>query len=591
MSHQRPLFRRLFMPYVAIALATVLLLLYFIGAAFRRAELGHVEHSLDLRLQLVGRQLTEYVLEQDTFACRSLLREYAEVGSFRLTLIGPDGRPIGDSDTSAHALPNFANRIEVREALVGRVGYSIQFEGGLNRTEFALARPLRAGDQIVAVLRGSEPVAASRWEVLRRTSGLVSISLLMIGVGVLLVFYVVRRVTVPIETLRQGATRFAEGHLDARLEEPETTELASLSRALNHMAGQLDDRIRAVERQREEREAVLAAMLEGVLAVDSEGQVIMMNTAAARLFNVDRTRSQGRTIEEAVRNTDVQQFVHFTLAAGQTVEREIVRYENQERILQLRGTPILEEGRVAGVVVVINDITQMRRMETTRREFVANASHELRTPVTAIKGSIETLRDGALSNPADAERFLEMMSRQADYLQAIIEDLLSLARIEQASESAKLAVEDLTILPILYEALEATQATREARRQRVNIRCAEELRAPINGFLVRQAIVNLLDNACKYSPEQTEIEVRAVADRGTLVISVEDHGPGIAEKHLPRIFERFYRVDASRNRKYGGTGLGLAIVKHAALAHGGTADVDTQLGRGSTFSIRLPLTR
>ncbi|MBL0061143.1 MAG: PAS domain-containing protein [bacterium] len=413
----------------------------------------------------------------------------------------------------------------------------------------------------------------------------------LVGFGVVLIFFAVRRVAIPIETLRQGATRFAQGKLDERLDEPDTTELASLSHALNHMAAQLDDRIRTVERQREEQEAVLAAMLEGVLAVDREGQVIMINSAAARLFEVDRERAKGRTIEEAVRNTDIHNFVHFTLRAAQPVEREIIRYENQERVLLLRGTPILEAGDIAGVVIVINDVTQMRRLEVTRREFVANASHELKTPVTAIKGSIETLREGAMANPRDAERFLDMMARQADYLQSIIEDLLSLARIEQASENNKLAAERQQLLPILQDAVEATSTSAEARGQKVVLTCSEELSATINPFLIRQAVINLIDNACKYSPERTQVDVRAELEDKTLIISVEDRGPGIAEKHLPRIFERFYRVEASRNRKYGGTGLGLAIVKHAALAHGGTTEVDTQLGRGSTFSIRIPVDR
>lgn len=591
MSRQQPLFRRLFIPYVVIALTTVVLLLVLIGTAFRQAELDHVQHSLDLRLQLIERHLTEPILEEDSLACRSLLREYAKVGSFRLTLITPDGRPLADSDTLAGSLPNFANRLEVREALVGRVGYDIQYEGGINRTEFALARPVRAGGEIIAVLRGSEPVAASRWQVLQRTASLISLSIALVALGIVFIFFVVRRISKPIERLRQGATRYAQGNLDERLDEADTSELASLSRALNHMAAQLSDRIRTVELQREEQEAILAAMLEGVLAVDTDGRVIMMNAAAARLFEADHQRAAGRLVEEAVRNTDMHQFVHSTLRSGQPMEREIVRYDIQEHTLKLHGAPILDEGNVAGAVIVINDVTQVRKNETARREFVANASHELKTPVTAIKGSIETLRDGAMHDPQDSVRFLDMIARQADYLQNIIEDLLSLARIEQAAESNNLAAEDQEIQAVLDDAVEATTSVREARGQNVQLSCSENLRASVNYFLLRQAVINLIDNACKYSPEGTRIEVRALQEGQFLTISVEDHGPGIAEKHLPRIFERFYRVETSRNRKYGGTGLGLAIVKHAALAHGGTVDVDTQIGRGSIFTIRLPLAR
>ncbi|NUO20048.1 PAS domain-containing protein [bacterium] len=591
MARQKPLYRRLFIPYVGVALATLVLLLFFIGSAFRQAELQQLETSIRQRVSLTLPHIAAEMESATHEDLSSLLREHAEAGSFRLTLIDRAGNVIAESDTIPEAVPNLRNRPEVLVALLGRTGTSVRESNEFDYMYSFVAEPILMDGTVIGVLRGGERVEESRWELLKRTGGLIGVSAFLIGFGVILIFLVVRRVVVPIETLRQGAVRFAEGKLDERLEEPDTTELASLSRALNHMSHQLDDRIRTVERQREEQEAVLAAMVEGVLAVDRDGKIIMMNNAAARLFEVERERAKGRILEEAVRNTDIHNFVRFTLKAGQAVEREIIRYENQERILQLRGTPILESGEVAGVVVVINDVTKMRRLEATRREFVANASHELKTPVTAIKGSIETLREGALANPRDAERFLDMMGRQADYLQSIIEDLLSLARIEQAAEENKLAAERQPISPVLQDAIEATSTSAEARGQRVSLDCSPELEATFNHFLIRQAVINLIDNACKYSPEGTGIDVRAEIAEKQLVISVCDQGPGIAEKHLTRIFERFYRVEASRNRKYGGTGLGLAIVKHAALAHGGTAEVETQLGKGSTFIIRIPIER
>ena len=251
----------------------------------------------------------------------------------------------------------------------------------------------------------------------------------------------------------------------------------------------------------------------------------------------------------------------------------------------------MENEIAVGAVVVINNVTQMRRLEKTRRDFVANASHELKTPVTAIKGAVETLREGAKDDPEDATRFLAVIARQSDYLSSIIDDLLSLARIEQATENKKLAVEDQEIRAILEDVIEAACAGSPSRSRDMELLCSEELHASVNAFLVRQAVLNLVDNACKYSPENTKIEVRAEIQADKLEIAVQDHGPGIPKKHIPRIFERFYRVEPSRNKKFGGTGLGLAIVKHAALAHGGTADVETRLGEGSTFTIKLPISR
>lgn len=591
MARTKPLFSRLFIPYVAVAITTLVFLLVFIGTAFRQAELRQIEQSLNDRVDLIRPLVAKELPTATTLELQDLLSSHARAGSLRLTLIDEAGNVIADTDTLPEVISNQKNRTEVMLALLGRTGKAVRNSHEFGYSYSFVAKPIFRSGEVFAVLRGGQRISISRWELLRSVSGLIVISVLLIGLGIILIYLVVRRVARPIESIRQGADRFAKGKLDELIEEPDTTELCSLSRALNHMAIDLDDRIRTVERQREEQNAVLGAMIEGVLAVEREGRIIMINAAAARLFEVDAERAKGRMIEEAVRSTDIQQFVRFTQEASQTVEREIVRFDNKERILQLRGTQILEAGEVVGVLIVINDVTQIRKLEVTRRDFVANASHELKTPVTAIMGSIETLREGAIDNPQDAERFLDIMARQADYLQSIIEDLLSLARIEQASESNKLAAEDTTILHVLQEAVDATSSAADARGQTITLDCSPELHAPINGFLIRQAVINLIDNACKYSPENSTVLVAATQTDSCVVITVKDNGPGIAEKHLPRIFERFYRVEASRNRKYGGTGLGLAIVKHAALAHGGTADVETELGNGSTFIIRIPLTR
>ncbi|MBK6765031.1 MAG: HAMP domain-containing protein [bacterium] len=588
MSRPKPLLSRLFLPYLSVAILTVVFLLVGIGTAFRRAELRQLQHSLTSRLQLVLVQLpgdSSRFSSQDT---DSLLRANAGAGSFRLTLMDHEGRVLAETDTLASVVPVQGNRPEMLQALFGKRGFDDRLDPVFGTTQLFVAEPIRHNGQVVGVLRASERIRASRWEFFRQIGGLAAISVLLIAFGVILIYLIVRRVTRPIQELESGAERFARGELDERIEESDTTELAHLSRALNHMAAQLNERIRGSERLRDEQDAVLSSMREGVVAVDRDGRVMIINAAAAEQFQVDAQRAKGRLVEEVVRSTDIHRFIRDTLTAGGPVEREVARFMPDERILQMRGNPIIAVGEVLGVVIVISDVTQMRRIEETRREFVANASHELKTPVTAIIGSIETLREGAMENPRDAERFLDIMSRQADYLQSIIEDLLTLARIEQVSDAQKLAAERQAILPILKDAVDAASSAADSRGQQVVLDCSPEVTASVNAFLIRQAVVNLIDNAAKYSPEGTRIDVRAGVAEGVLVIAVEDRGPGIAEKHLSRIFERFYRIEASRNRKYGGTGLGLAIVKHAALAHGGTVHVDTQLGRGSVFSLRLP---
>jgi two-component system phosphate regulon sensor histidine kinase PhoR len=239
---------------------------------------------------------------------------------------------------------------------------------------------------------------------------------------------------------------------------------------------------------------------------------------------------------------------------------------------------------------VLHDVTELRRLENVRREFVANVSHELKTPVTAIKGFVETLRDGALDDRPQAERFLDIVARHAERLQAIIEDLLSLSRLEQEEGALDLPHLDTALTDVLQSAVQDCAVKAEARQMAVNVTCSPGLRARINAPLIEQAIVNLLDNAINYSKAGSTVWVEAAEEGADIILQVRDQGIGIPQQHLPRLFERFYRVDKARSREHGGTGLGLAIVKHIALVHGGRVSVSSAVGKGSTFTIYLPAT-
>ena len=257
--------------------------------------------------------------------------------------------------------------------------------------------------------------------------------------------------------------------------------------------------------------------------------------------------------------------------------------------MQARGSALHDlEGRAIGAVIVLNDVTDFRRLEHIRRDFVANVSHELKTPVTSIKGFVETLLDGAMKDPFDAERFLRIIAKQADRLHAIIEDLLSLSKIEQSEDSDDIALQAGPLRAVLESALNTCQTIAEERNIEVTLACDSQLNAKINNLLFEQALVNLLDNAIKYSEPGRQVLVTAGEVEDELTISVTDHGSGIASEHVSRIFERFYRVDRARSRKLGGTGLGLAIVKHIVQAHHGRVSVESSLGVGSTFTIHLP---
>jgi two-component system phosphate regulon sensor histidine kinase PhoR len=302
-----------------------------------------------------------------------------------------------------------------------------------------------------------------------------------------------------------------------------------------------------------------------------------------------------RPLQDVIRNPDLRRFALLAIDCREPVEDDLVLRGARDRIIRLRGTALRDLSGEGGAVIVLNDVTDMKRLENVRRDFVANVSHELKTPIASIKGFVETLLDGAADDPADRRRFLDIVARQADRLESIIEDLLSLSRIEQSEEAGNLPREPVPIAELLA-AVTADCLPRAADRSiRLELSCPDSLVAEVNAPLLEQAVINLVDNAIKYSEPGRTVrlsadEEPAAAGGPAVRIMVEDEGCGIDGEHLPRLFERFYRVDEARSRKLGGTGLGLSIVKHIVQAHDGTVAVQSEPGKGSTFTIRLPTT-
>jgi two-component system phosphate regulon sensor histidine kinase PhoR len=311
--------------------------------------------------------------------------------------------------------------------------------------------------------------------------------------------------------------------------------------------------------------------------------------AAAQLFEHDPADCQGKSIQEVVRSPALQQFIRKALNTKHPSEEDITLFQNEERVIGVKSSPILDTNQdQIGTLVVFHDVTQLRRLENMRRDFVANVSHEIKTPLTAIKGFVETLQQGNVEKADEKERFLGIIQKHVDRLNAIIEDLLALSRIEQEDESKEIQFEPVKIVDVFQSAIQLCRPKAEKQNINIELDCQENTTAIFDPTLIEQAVVNLLDNAIKFSDPGQTIYVKSYHEDNQIIISVEDQGIGIAQKHLPRLFERFYRVDKARSRSMGGTGLGLAIVKHIAQAHGGHVLVESKLGNGSRFSIHLP---
>jgi two-component system, OmpR family, phosphate regulon sensor histidine kinase PhoR len=396
-----------------------------------------------------------------------------------------------------------------------------------------------------------------------------------------------RSIGAAVNRLETTVRRFAAGDLGHRVRLPESPGLSSLAGALNDMAGLFQATLGRITRRRNELEGILSSMVEGVIVLDTAKRISAINASAARLFNVDIEGAQGEPLIAFLRNSEVEAFADDTLASEEPTERTITIFDIQPVHIQLHGTVLRGEvGKVIGALIVMSDVTRIRRLETVRREFVANVSHELRTPITSILGFVETLREGAMEDPDRARRFLEIIHSHANRLNLIIEDLLSLSRLE--SYDATVPMQRCEI----HEIINSTKLSVAPAAAQKNISIEDSYSGPTevtaNATLLEQAIKNLMDNAVKYSPENTAVRLSVRNRDGFLTVEISDSGVGIPAADLPRIFERFYRVDRARSRDLGGTGLGLAIVKHIAIAHRGTVNVESTPGKGSTFLFSIP---
>ena len=436
---------------------------------------------------------------------------------------------------------------------------------------------------LLALLLGACAVAVSSagWIV----SAIVAVAALVVG---LLLALAISR---PMERIASDARRIAEGDFSSPIDGGSFVEADSLADSLNAMAEQQSERVRHLQQRQQEQQAVLSGMIEGVLAVDLQHRIVLLNNAAAMMLDVQSSQAQGQPLSAVVRQLALLEFVERAFAADSPMEDEVLLGASEgDRIVRVHAGPLRDRlGERVGLVMVVSDVTHLRKLENLRRDFVANVSHELKTPVTSIRGFVETLRDGADEDPENRWRFLEIVARQAERLESIIDDLLSLSRIEQEAENPRIDMADAKVGEIIRAAVGACQTA--ARDQGIMVRAESppKLSLKCNAQLIEQAIVNLLQNAIRYSEPGGSVIVKAEpkADGG-VTISVVDRGCGIEQEHLPRIFERFYCVDKARSRKVGGTGLGLAIVKHIAQAHGGQIEVRSAIGRGSTFVLHLP---
>ncbi len=510
--------------------------------------------------------------------------------SLRVSVIGMDGRLLGDSGLTPELLlaaDNHAGRPEVADALRNGFGTSRRFSHTLRRQMLYMAAPFGKGE-VSGVLRFSVPERQAA-SLGRRGVNVAGAGLILILFSSLFITFVTSvYVSRPLVSISRTAELMAKGDLSRKALVNSGDEIGDLAASLNSLAEEIKGRIDGISSEKAKLDAVLASMFEGLVVTDEQEKVVLMNPSLRRLFSV-KEDPQGSKLIEVLRNIAVQEMADkIILEKERLVTGEIRVFVPEEKVLRVNGVPIIRRGRLEGAVMVFHDITELRRLEKVRQDFVANVSHELRTPLSSIKGYAETLLDGAVEDKGHAREFIGIIHQESDRLANLINDLLDLARIE--SGNMELSKAPFDVLAVAKRAVESMGGQARAKSIKLGITAFSGVLPLAVGdeFGFRQVLTNLLDNALKYTPEGGGVTISIEAAGGFLQVNVADTGIGISPADIPRIFERFYRVDKARSREAGGTGLGLSIVKHIVQAHGGRVWVESAPGSGSVFSFTIP---
>lgn len=549
--------------------------------------LTQVQQDLEVNAVLLKDRFKPYLIDENVQAVDDLCKKAGQESKIRITLIDREGVVLGDSERSPVSMENHATRIEFMDALAGRTGSSERFSQTLRRNMMYVAIPIQLGNDnlITHSLRTSVSIELIYQGQRNFYLKLLFPAFLIALLSAALSWYLSRRIAQPLIQMKNGANRFAEGDLDVPITLPDSEEISSLAQALNKMSQQLNQRILATLEQRRELETILSSMGEGVVAVDRNTRTLNINKAACSLLNVRTSPTKNTPLIEIVRNPDLHELVSITLSSEQRQERQISAADGC--VLNVNGNPVFSiEGQITGAVIVLSDVTKQAKLETMRKDFVANVSHELKTPITSIKGYVETLIDTDQIDAATRQRFLEIVAKQTDRLHNIIEDLLELSRLDD--ENFEVYMSSVSLNSVVDSAVEACSRLLEKKNAEILVEASQEIFINANAPLLEQAVINLLDNAIKYSQVDCKIYVKVSRYDNYAVIRISDQGKGIAAKHHTRIFERFYRIDKARTPSSGSTGLGLAIVKHIVLLHRGEVTLQSIEGKGSSFTITIP---
>ena len=535
---------------------------------------NHVKHEIDQNGLNKINEICDYHVDENTF----------------FSVILPNGKEIGWSQKNYQKPDFYAERPEVKSALSGEYGKHTRYNIGLKETFIHIAIPIKDNDDsILCAVRGSSPTSKRDLFIIQFEDKISQIYLIFSLVTLIIFIAISNRISSPLKKIIKSAKIISQNKKINKLPEHSIFEIDELSQTLNTLSLKIQKNTKELDIKYIEQQAILASMQEGVLAIDKKQQIIQINRAAMSILeinNLDDTDS--RIIQQHIRFSNLQNFIKKILLTKKQATKDMTLNASSIKSVQVTGSPLTnEKGVNIGALIVMRDITDLRKLEEVRTDFVANVSHELKTPITSIKGFIETLSSDDFEHNKETKKFLEIIRQQSNRLNTIVDDLLTLSRIERKEEHI---VFDLFPLEnIIKNSIALCHHQAEKKNIKIKMNCDSNSEIKVNSALLEQALVNLIMNAIQHSNSNTTISLIGQMKDKKIIISVQDEGIGIEKKHHTRLFERFYRIDSSRSRNDGGTGLGLSIVKHIVNAHKGEISLESEIGKGSIFTIKIPI--
>lgn len=586
--------RKIFLNIVVVLLVGVVICGLLSARVVERNFNSSIEKSLITESGLVRELVGESLLSN-----RNDIGEYIgkikQTTNTRVTILDVLGNVIIDTEKDFSTMDNHSKREEIAAALKGEVGKSIRYSDTLKVDHMYVAQPIFKEGRVIGVVRLAEPL----YEINELLGKLYINILIAVLVGLLaasmLGYRMAANITRPLREITYAAENISKGHFDKHINVENRDEVGILAHSINDMASKLNETIMSLQDKNIRLEAIMSSVVNGIIAIDSSERILFINPMAEKLLDVHDREIVGKHLLQVVRNNSLDNYLNTILKDKKYFDTELTLDGSSEKVLKFYANPIKQTDKtdIKGVIITIQDITELRKLERIRTEFVANVSHELKTPLTSIKGFVETLKMNDMENLQDNRRFLDIIEDEANRLYRLINDILSLSELEQKKFIAK--KERINVEKSIMEVVSMLKAQRESKNIELSVNIREGL-ASLNGEAdkLKQMLINIIDNAIKYTPENGRVEVEAYNQQeeqggSSVVIRVADNGIGIPKQHIPRLFERFYRVDKARSRKVGGTGLGLAIVKHIVILFNGRIEVSSEVGKGTEFKVILPV--